>query len=122
MNPENKFKYLIVTITIIILVVGGYRYYQYMVERNFIIEVNTICDPQKEVCFSATDDMSYGQNPYKKVTLTARYASQCLEEHNCDSFSCPGVLEKSGICEITYCSDNTKDDGEECLGTQTNRN
>ena len=122
MNSKSNFNYLVVTIILIILSVGGYRYYQYMIERNFTIEVNTICNPKINTCFSASDDLSYGQNPYEKVTLTARYVPQCLEEHNCSTFSCPGVLEKSSICEIVYCSDNTKDDEEECIGSQTNKN
>lgn len=121
MNQKNNLSYFIAVIILIILLIGSYRYYQYMVERNFVIEVNTICDPQKDTCFSATDDLSYGQNPYEKLTLTARYVSQCLEEHTCNSFSCPRVLEKSSICEVTYCSDDTKIDGEECVGP-TNKN
>ena len=118
MNQEKKsnFNYLIFAIIITIMFVGSYRYYQYMIERNFIISVNTICDQQNESCFSSSPDLSYGQNPYKKITLTANYAPKCLEEHNCDSFFCPSILEKSSICEITYCTDDTKEDGEECVG------
>ena len=87
-----------------------------MIDRNFILEINTICDSKANGCFSATDYLSYGQNPYEKVTVTARYAPVCLEEHNCDSFSCPEVLQKDSICEITYCSNDNKDDGESGVG------
>ena len=122
MNSKRDLNYLIVAIIFIIVFVGGYRYYQYMIERNFTIEVNMICDSQTKNCFTSSNDLGYGQDPYEKVTLTARYAPQCLEEHTCDSFSCPSILEKSSICEVTYCSNDTKDDGEECMGPQINKN
>lgn len=114
MNISSK--YFLSLVFILFLVLTGYRYYQYMIERNFTLDINTICDSKVNSCFSASEDLSYGQNPYEKVAVTARYAPVCLEEHNCDSFSCPSVLVKNSVCEITYCSDDTKEDGEECIG------
>ena len=114
----SKFsKNFFITIPLLIVVVIGYRYYQYIIQKNFILEVNTICNPQIENCFDAIDDLSFGQNPYEKVSVLAKYAPKCLEEHNCEGFSCQAGLD-TNFCLITYCSDETKVDGEEC----TNQN
>jgi hypothetical protein len=112
---KNNFNYVVIVFILIILIVGGYRYYQYINEKNFILEVNTICDSQTESCFDASEDLSFGQNPYEKVSILAKYAPKCLEEHTCDSFSCSAGLT-ANQCEVTYCSDDTKVDGEECTG------
>lgn len=109
--PRYFFALVIICISLIV----GYRFHQYMVERNFVIEVNTTCDSKVENCFSASEDLSFGQNPYKKVKIIAHYAPKCLEEHNCESFTCPNDVGNSSECEITYCSNDTKVDGEECL-------
>lgn len=89
----------------------GYRYYQYMVKKNFILEVNVACDPNTENCFKA-DCSGDGcdTSTYKKVTISAHDAPKCLEEHNCDTFTCTGISS----CTMTYCSKDTLADGEVC--------
>ena len=111
---RNNFNYVILIITIIMFLTGGYRYYQYIIKQNYILEINTICDSNISNCFTSSEDLSFGQNPYEKVNIVERYAPKCLEEHNCNSFSCPLGLS-SDLCEITYCSNDTKADGEECI-------
>jgi hypothetical protein len=106
---------LILIFIIVILLVGGYRYYQYMIKKNFILEMNTICDVKTEKCFSPSPDLGFLDTPYKKVSIIANLAPRCLEEHNCESFSCSNISDDPNICAITYCSDDTKDSGEECL-------
>ncbi|MCX6755113.1 MAG: hypothetical protein NT068_01040 [Candidatus Nomurabacteria bacterium] len=109
---KKNTKAIIVIIPILFLVIFSYRYYQYIIQKNYILEVNTICNSEIENCFDSSD-LSFGQNPYKKVRVLDKYAPKCLEEHNCDSFYCPVSLGKDK-CEITYCSDETKVDGEGC--------
>ena len=109
---NNKFLSLIV---LFILFFVFYRYYQYAVVKNFVLEVNTICNSKLESCFDASEDLSFGQNPYKKVSIIAHYAPKCLENHDCESFSCSEDLKNISQCKITYCSDDTKVDGESCL-------
>jgi hypothetical protein len=77
--------------------------------------MNTICDATKEKCYAQSADFGFLETPYKKVSILASRAPKCLEEHNCESFSCSDISDDPNICAITYCSDNTKDPGEECL-------
>jgi hypothetical protein len=113
MNRGVKFIYLII---LVVLIVGVYRYYQYIIQKNFLITVNTVCSSIEEDCFYATStDVNFGQNPYKKVIILKNVSPKCLEEHDCDSFSCANISNDPHICSTTYCSDETKTDGENCL-------
>lgn len=103
---------------LVIAAVVAYRYYDYVVERNFTLDVYTNCDPTAHSCFNLTDpSLGYGfeDGPYEKVNITAKYAPACLEEHTCSSFSCAGISESK--CSITYCSADTLSDGEACTNT-----
>jgi hypothetical protein len=112
---KNNISYFIAVFIVIFLFVGGYRYYQYILEKNFILEIDTVCDSNTEKCFSPSTDMSFLDAPYKKVKIIASLAPKCLEEHNCETFYCPTGMEDTNKCQITYCSNETKIDGEECL-------
>jgi len=118
---KKNIKYLILITPILFLIVSLYRFEQYMVNKNFVIDVNTLCDPSTENCFDSTNDLSFGQNPYKKVEIIARYAPKCLEEHTCESFVCPDNLNNPNDCIITYCSAETKVDGESCVNDKYNK-
>ena len=112
---KSSLKYLYILLLLCIIFVVFYRYKQYVINRNYILEVTTICDPDLETCFSPSVDFGFSDKPYKKVTITANIADKCLEEHNCESFSCPLELNSSDICKIEYCSDENKLDGEKCI-------
>jgi hypothetical protein len=100
--------------------VGGYRYYQYVIKKNFILEINTTCDPKTEKCFSPSTDLGFFDTSYKKIRIIENYAPKCLEEHSCESFNCPNNWQNTNICQTTYCSDDTKNEGEECLNETVN--
>lgn len=109
----SKNKYLLIIIACLLLVIA-YRYKVYIVDKNFNLTVNTICDPLIEECFNAPDELSFGQNPYKKVEIMYKFAPKCLEEHNCENFYCPQNLDSSK-CKIIYCKEESKNEGEECI-------
>ena len=109
-----KSQYVVVLIIIIFLVTCGYRYYQYVINKNFTIDVNTSCDINKDKCFSYLEEDGTVSEPYKKVTLLAKYALSCLEEHTCPNFSCPTDI-KEDDCLTTYCSEDILDEGESCV-------
>lgn len=114
--------YFFIIAFLLIFIVGGYRYHQYIIDKNFILELNTICNSEKENCFISSDPgINFGQNPYEKVYIIAQYAPKCLEEHSCDSFSCPVSLDSSK-CKIFYCSEDSKSDREECASPNININ
>ena len=108
-------KYFIYFLILVTLVVIFNRYQQYVYNKNFILDVNTVCDPTIEQCFIS--DCTPGTDscditPYKKVEILDLYAPKCLEEHSCSIFTCE---EKKGDCSITYCSAENTVDGEKCL-------
>jgi hypothetical protein len=114
MNKDTK--YLLFFLGLIVLVIVGYRYQQYVINRNFTLLVNTVCDSQTEKCFvmdCVEGEEGCDKTPYKKVELVAKDAPQCLEEHTCTSFSC-GKLEN---CTVSYCTEDTLEDGEVCAST-----
>lgn len=83
-----------------------YRYEEYIIRKNYIIQVNTACDKTSEFCFTEDDSIFY-----KKVTIRAKDAPSCLQEHNCSNFSCDSLISD---CRIEYCSNNTKAESETC--------
>jgi hypothetical protein len=107
-------KYFILFLVLILLLVAGYRYKKYIIDKDFIINVSTACNISTERCFiadcSPNDDSECDVTPYKKVEILAAVASACLGEHTCENFSC----ESSENCNITYCSEENLDVGEKC--------
>ena len=114
---NKKTKYFIYFAILITLVVIFYGYQQYIVDKNFLIDVNTVCNPKTENCFvsdcSPKTDSECDITPYKKIEVLDIYAPKCLEEHNCSVFSCDNKNESD--CSVTYCSSDTLEDGEKCL-------
>ena len=109
--PKNR-KYFNRTLLLCCLLIFGYRFYDYKINKNFFIEVNTKCNIETEKCFKPQNGDSFSTEPYKIVTIIDKYAPSCLEEHNCDNFYCS---EDSKYCTIRYCDINTNKEGEECV-------
>lgn len=114
---KKDLKYILVALFVVIAIIAIHRYEQYVLSRNFLLEVNSSCSPGEGNCFvadcSPQDDPSCDLTPYKKIEILARNAPKCLEEHNCEAFSCKGAT--SGNCQITYCSDDTREEWERCV-------
>jgi hypothetical protein len=112
---KNKLKHLLVLIILVVVFVIMYRYDQYIIKKNFILEVSISCDSSKETCFvmdcSVDIDPDCDKNPYKKIKISATYAPICLEEHTCDDFTCDNLND----CSTLICSDDNKESWETCL-------
>lgn len=106
--------YLLVIIITALIIVIVYRYDQYVIRDNFVLTAAVVCDFSTEKCFVAdcdTEDPLCDARPYKKVSILASEAPECVQEHSCEMFQCaPGTS-----CEITYCSESSLEDGEICL-------
>lgn len=107
---------------LLLVIVAGYRYEQYVMARNFTFFANTACDSSLHDCFIADcspeeDGLGCPNGPYAKVELSASDAPKCLSEHSCKSFSCDGLED----CEITYCSEDILDEGEICSSDGVNK-
>jgi hypothetical protein len=115
---NNPLKYFFIVTLIFIFCIIGYRYYDYVYKQNFILSVSVTCDPAIHSCFvwDCGEEEGCDATPYEKIEILAYQAPQCLEEHNCESFSCTGLES----CTVTYCSEDTLSEGEKCLEVNTN--
>jgi hypothetical protein len=105
-------------IVLLLLILIGYRYNNYILHKDFIIDATAPCITGG-TCFMADcapGDASCDPTPYVKVSLPAAEAPECLVNNDCDQFSCEGLQG----CQIIYCSQDVLDDGETCAdGTPT---
>lgn len=114
----NNPKFFVIIFCAVIAVVSANRFYDYYVEKNFEVVANTICNPVAEDCFvydCSVADSECDPTPFKKVTLHASHAPQCLFEHSCNEFFCSVESIQSHECEIAYCNDENLEDGEVCM-------
>lgn len=114
MRTVLTFRSLFIVFVLFVAGIVGYRYYDYVYNQDFLIDVTTACNPAQEQCFisncSPEDDLSCPGGPYKKVELLAREAPLCLLDHSCVNFACGSDAN----CSITYCSTDLLEDGESC--------
>jgi hypothetical protein len=114
--------FFLVIITVVII-----TFFKYFVLKDYIIQAEADCDPMTEKCFiykcvpgedeDCTDDpedpeamLSY----YKIVDKKAYLIPLCdPNDENCDALNCQGQDEEN--CRETLCSDETKEDGIECV-------
>lgn len=109
---QKSTKLTIIFIFLSLFVVMVYRYYDYVFDKNFVLMMNTKCDPSRELCFSTDDpSLDFDKGPYKKIEILAKDAPACLEEHTCENFSCAGIKS----CTETFCSSQNITEGEKCV-------
>ena len=98
------------------LIIGlvGYRYQQYVLAQNYLVDAVVPCDSTMQSCFAADcspdEDPECDVTPYEKVELPASLAPKCLFENSCDSFICT----EANHCIVTHCSEDALGDGEVC--------
>ena len=120
MKKETKIFLLLIIFATFVVV--SFRYTEYIIHKNFILNVNMSCNPSFEICFvsdcSPENDPKCDVTPYKKIKILDSIAPQCLEEHTCAQFLC----SKNSNCLITNCSlDNVKG-GEKCIQLSDQQN
>jgi|GEM_PF-3414311 len=105
------------TLTILVLAIVGivaYRYNQYVVDKQYVVDAAAPCDSSQNSCFvadcSPDGDASCDTTPYEKVELPGALAPDCLLENSCEDFACNAEND----CAITYCSPDQTEDGEAC--------
>jgi hypothetical protein len=106
-------------LAVFILCVIIFRYYDYVIQRNFVMDVNAPCDTSTEQCFavdcSPAEKPDCPDGPYKKIKIKNADAPRCLENHQCKFFSCGDIVS----CTTTYCSSNSLTEGESCFQKPT---
>jgi len=116
MNKKSEPISFFILLAAAVLMIIGHNFWRYYAVRDFRVHAFIQCNPKEQKCFVANPDIAdpaFQSNPYAKVDMLATNAPPCLEEHTCSNFSCEHVL---GACTISYCSDTSKEDGEECVG------
>jgi hypothetical protein len=109
---DRKSTYLICLLALLGVVVAGWGYHTYFLERDFIVHTTTECDPETEACFMWCGDGECEQDYYKKIDKNARYIPVCDSyATECEPLSC-GAGEAD--CKVTWCSSETIEDGEVC--------
>lgn len=111
-------KILMSCVLIALAIIFWYRYEEYLLRQNFLVNAFVPCNPSLGTCFisdcSPEDDPSCDTEPYMKATLPANEAPLCVLNHTCNSFSCDGLAS----CEITTCDDSSIEDGETCQSVE----
>ncbi|MEN9647420.1 MAG: hypothetical protein RLY57_224 [Candidatus Parcubacteria bacterium] len=106
--------YLILLITILISTLIWYRFNDFVINKNFVINVAVNCNTEIEQCFvsdcNTEIDSECDQEPYKKISILKKYAPACLEEHSCENFKCSDFQS----CMEINCSEASLDEGEIC--------
>lgn len=111
---KNKLLVFLLLIGMLTTTVFVKNFFHYFLEKNYSVDTYTSCNPAEKNCFKLNDDLkglSFNIQPYYKVSMEARYAPKCLEEHTCVNFKCPAEDES---CTVIYCSTDKTEDGESC--------
>lgn len=107
---DKKSRYLLVIFVVLFLASVGWKYYVFIIERDFIVRTTTPCDPTEEVCFAdGTEDAGY----YKKIEKNAKNITPCnpLENDVCPDLVCEPNEED---CTVLHCSEETLEAEETC--------
>lgn len=110
----QRFPWFLFVVVLFAVAIALFRFNDYVLQGNFTLLVNSACDVNAESCFEAEcspeEEIGCPEGPYKKIQIKKADAPPCLEEHTCMNFQCP----PGAVCEVTYCSDETVEDGEHC--------
>lgn len=113
---DKKSRYLLYLLIILLVGSAIYKFYKFVIERDFIITAEISCDPEVENCFIWDCDIAdeeCDQSPYKYITKNAKNAPLCdpYTDEGCEELFCsPGEAD----CEITICSEDELGDEEIC--------
>jgi hypothetical protein len=114
---DKRTKILIPLLIIFFIFSVGAKYYNFVVERNFIVTSEISCDLEIESCFVWDCDMESDPEcdytPYKYISKNAKNVPYCnpYEEGECAELSCDTNEQE---CEITLCTEETVGEEEYC--------
>ncbi|MEI9966813.1 MAG: hypothetical protein WDN67_04240 [Candidatus Moraniibacteriota bacterium] len=108
----------------ILLAIGGigFTYYKYVIERNYVVKLQTPCDPTTEICYvsycdpeaedaectgNAEEDTTYYKILYRKAVNIP--ACEPALEGDCDKvYTCS---EEEDACELISCDPSALEEG-----------
>ncbi len=109
-------KILPVVFVLALLAAVAWNYSTFFIDRDYLVYSEISCDPEMESCFSwvcGEEDNECDDSPYKKIELAAASLPLCdmYTNEECPEPTCNTNDE---TCTITYCSDETLEEGEIC--------
>jgi len=119
---DKKSKILIVIFFALVVILAVWKFYVFVVKKDFIITNHISCDPTYESCFATIceeGDTECDTEPYKKIEKNAKNIPLCDKNDptNCEELTC-GQSEPD--CVIILCSEETSEDGEKCTEPSDN--
>ena len=115
---DRKSKILILIFALVIVSTFLWKYHTILQKHDFIIDTHIACDSSVNVCFTTVCDVESGEDCTDAVY--AKLQKRAIDIPLCDKFkdNCPELTCAIGEpdCSITYCSDESLDDGESCVG------
>lgn len=108
-------------LVVVFLSVLSFRFITYTIQSDFYVFSQIPCDPLSETCYIYECDPNTTNDCvteyYKKVTVLASIAPQCIFENDCSYFVC----NESQSCSVTTCSPESVVSGEICLSNSNER-
>lgn len=116
MCMDKKSTYLLSSLALIFIASVYWNYQVFFIQRDFIVDSTTTCDPRAESCFMSCDAGECGTDYYAKITKRAYNIPVCngaIEE--CESLIC---TPNEPDCEIIFCSEKTLQEDEACTSPE----
>jgi hypothetical protein len=112
---ERKSTVLIVFFSLVVISAVAWKYYDFVLQANYLVHDVIECDPSLESCFKwdcDTSDPECDVEPYAKIEKLATNIS-CIDGA-CEPLQCE---EDEADCSVTYCSMETLEEEEICIQT-----
>ncbi len=106
------------TLAPIVIVVGVFSFYRFMVNHDYLVSYEGSCGPSAEKCFLGCEDDACTTEYY--YTKIVKYEPDVYKECGPDITDCEAAntcLPEDKECSITYCNPETSDT---CATTQGN--
>ncbi len=99
---------------------GAWQYHKLLVQQDFIVYDVIPCNPLEGSCFvylCEEGDEDCDDTPYAKIEKHASDIAVCVPTSNepCPALTCG---PNDSMCEITMCSEENLEEGEECTVTE----
>lgn len=103
---------LIVVLVPVIVLVGAFSYYRFIVQHDYMVTYEGICDPTTDSCYvGCEDDACESTYPYMTVE---KYAADLYAQCGPDITDCEAAsqcVEGEQSCTITFCDASV----DECM-------
>ena len=116
---DTRSKILVTIFVILLFLLSAFEYRQIVVKHDYAVKAHTPCDEVTQSCFkticATEDDPDCIPEVYAKITKNVSNVELCnqYEREDCPDLACePGESD----CEILYCSVDTAESGESCVG------